>query len=364
MTKRKPNPNITKIKNKRLASTDIKLRSWKQVERNIHQLALGITGKEYKNKLFLKKKEKVKKWIDNLKNKNGEPVSLSKKRLLYTAILIILSPTKGNAKAMSKVLYKHYSADFYKITQDYKDIQAEQKKTIKQDENWVSWETIKQLQKKLGVIAKQIIKVKKLAKAKGSEQATRQELKAIQDWVIMSLYTLINPRRLDYAKMVILKQSVYNKMTQDEKKSYNYLVLGKKKQMFFSFGKDVQKNKNKNAKGFMIDTFILDVPNDLQKILSLVLKIKQFTVHYKTSTGTDRHLLQDSRGQFIKPDTLSKEVMKITSDNLDKNVSASMLRTIYLSDKHKNDIPTLEKQKTAMEMGHSVSVAESHYTKH
>ena len=362
MTKLKEiNTALEKIKKKRMAPGDIKLRSWEQCARNITQLALAITGKKYKNTLFLKKKEEVKHYIENLKKKNSdESVSLSKKRLLYMAILVILSPDRTDIKRREKKLYKHYSGDFYKLTQEYVDIQTEQKKSIKQDKNWESWDTLLDLQKKLGIVAKTIIELKKLTKNKDKYAATRPELKAIQDWVIISLYTLIKPRRLDYAKMIIVTQANYNKMTTEEIKSYNYLVIAKKNKMSFSFGKDVQKNKNKNAAGFMLDCYILTIPSDLQKILTTVLKIKQFTA----TKENKRHLLQDSRRLPIKSDILSKQVKKITAQHLHKNISASMFRTIYLSDKHQHDIPTLEKQKTAEEMGHNASCAEKCYTKH
>ena len=56
-------------------------------------------------------------------------------------------------------------------------------------------------------------------------------------------------------------------------------------------------------------------------------------------------------------------MIKIMKARFNKNISPTMLRTIYLSDKHKNDVSVEEKQTTAEEMGHTIDTAQKFYQK-
>lgn len=375
---------MEELKKKRMESTNIKERSWSAYQTNINQLANAITKKPFKNYKFLKKEQVVNAWIEK------QNFALAKKRMMYSSILIMISPIKDWDKLIKptarfkaiKKLYDSYSSILTALSKQWISQQSLQQKSVKQSENWVEWKQLVQLQKQLTPPVKAVIKKYKLNKIglkyfdpvmqEYTNNATNKQLKMIQEWVIISLYTLIPPRRLDYAGMRVVSKKQYEKLTKAEEKANNYLVTNGRKTWKFSFGLDAQKNKNMDKDGYTKHVYELNIPDDLKAVLQLALNVRLFTmtrdgVRYLLQ-GKERIKTDDGKPETIiapmKKDTLSKVIILMMKKYLDKNISASMLRTIYLSSKHKNDISTLEKQKTAEEMGHTTGTAEQSYIKH
>jgi integrase len=76
------------------------------------------------------------------------------------------------------------------------------------------------------------------------------------------------------------------------------------------------------------------------------------------------YLIQNKFGSNFSQQAYSRFIKRIFKTNLDRNIGASMLRSIYLSHKYKNTPNLLEMESTAIKMGHSVSTALEHYVKH
>jgi hypothetical protein len=94
-------------------------------------------------------------------------------------------------------------------------------------------------------------------------------------------------------------------------------------------------------------------------------KMQRLFAKYIKATGRkigDRLILNKTGFQFT-PQSYSRRIKKIFKDNFDKNIGASLLRTIYLSEKYKNAPTLLDMQVTANSMGHSVGTALKQYVK-
>jgi len=351
---------MEELKQKRLKSTNIKEKSWRSYERNIEQLAKGLTGESYENNDFLEDKEEVLQWIDT----NSE----SKQRLYMAVILIMLAPDKQDKTKQDTPIYKYYQTELQSLANKYRWKKSEQKKSIKQEENWVDWKQILKLQKKLQKeaflstkgnvkIAKQGKKLVKLPK----NMLNRKQYTQLQNMLILSLYTLIKPRRLDYADMLIISKKNYKKLSGTEKEENNFLVVTGIIKKFFSFGKQAQKNKNRDRHGVLQPTFILDVPSKLNKVLNKYL-LYHPEEEMKNKILT-RPLLYNTRNAPLTTDGLSKAIKAIMKEGFNKSISPTMLRTIYLTDKHQGDASLNDKHTTAEEMGHTPATAENNYIK-
>ena len=314
------------LKDTVLKKRGVKASTWKTYSVLIRELAMKATEKDYENNAFLEDFEKVSEILMKMTE--------SKKRLVMSVILVMLSP-EGDMRPLKKQckeeedqfpnsatpLYKQYLYLKRENSEIFNKELFLQKKNEKQEKNWVDWGEILKLQDEFR---------KKCRRDKINKKATltRKEKYWLQQYLVISLYTLILPRRLDYAEMISMSNENYEKMTQKEKENGNFLVTHSKIRKFFSFGAKVQKNKNSG-----IPIYILKV-------------------------------LINKRQQDMTIDGLSKLVIKILGDAFDgKHITVSMLRTICKTDYHKGDRSLLEKLAIAKQMGHTVSCGEKFYIK-
>ena len=353
------------LKAARMGSTSIKEKTWKQYSRVIQSLTRGMTGRDYANNDFLiTARKQVIEYI------NKQSKSDAQKRMYYSVILIMLAPDKKDTDAQEEPDYEFYQEKLQQLAQRYNEQKSQQLKTVKQDANWVSWDEILALQHTMALEVRKLFKNEGLSKVVTTEkkmkkvaakELNRKQRTALQNLLILSLYTLIKPRRLDYANMEIISRKNYNSLSSEDKQKMNYLVIVGKNKKFFSFGKQAQKNQNRDKHGVKQPVYLLDVPPKLNSILKLYLLFHPedaFKDNFLTRT-----FLYNTRGGAISGDGLSKAMIKIMKSRFKKNISPTMLRTIYLSDKHKNDVSLAEKQTTAEEMGHTVATANSSYQK-
>jgi len=325
----------------------VKASTWKTYSVLIRELAMKATEKDYENNDFLKDFEKI--------NEILMKMTESKKRLVMSVILVMLNP-EGNMRTKQKStyydkdefpeattsLYKQYLYLKRKNSELFDKELFQQKKSENQEKNWVDWGEILKLQDEFR---------KKCRRDKINKKTTLtiKEKYWLQQYLVISLYTLILPRRLDYAEMISISKENYEKMTQIEKENGNFIVTQSKIRKFFSFGAKVQKNKNNGT-----PIYILKVPKALNQVLCL---------WYKHHTQEGR-LLYNKRLQDMTIDGLSKLIIKIMKNGFDgKHITASMLRTICKTDYHKGDRSLLEKLAMAKQMGHTVSCGENFYIK-
>jgi hypothetical protein len=182
----------------------------------------------------------------------------------------------------------------------------------------------------------------KQIKKKSKDQLTKKEMQLLQAYTLFNIYSRM-PMRNDVAGMSAINQAAYKKLSEDEKKENNYLVVPSKGQIYFVL------NQYKTSKKYKELDLPIEDPN-LRKILRYYLKMNGMGVLFKTSTG--------------KPLTrteLSKVLLKYSKKYMDKSISTTLLRKIYLSSKYGNMKEELEKDNKVM--GHSKAVALDTYVK-
>jgi len=81
-------------------------------------------------------------------------------------------------------------------------------------------------------------------------------------------------------------------------------------------------------------------------------------------TKSDYLLVNASENTPMTPNGISKNLVKLFQAYTGKNVSSSLLRTIFITDKYKNaNLSIKEKKKLGQEMLHSSKMAEEVYNK-
>ena len=188
-----------------------------------------------------------------------------------------------------------------------------QKKSAKQEANWVSQQEIKEVYERL------YSKIENLSK----KNLTVESMTTIRDVILLALTSgiYIPPRRSqDWSEMKI---KGINKDTD------NYLLKNK-----FVF------NTYKTAKTYGRET--IDVPPDLQILLKKYISLLPSGQEY---------LLVNGNGRKMTSVSIALALNKIFS----KAVSVNMLRHSYLTEKYK-DVPALtDMMDTARQMGHSLT---------
>jgi hypothetical protein len=203
----------------------------------------------------------------------------------------------------------------------YNDREKDQEKTETQKENWVSQDELKGIYEALDkdtrpLLSKSVLK--------------DPELQRLQNFLILSLYVLQKPRRLqDYTEM---------KLKNVNKEEDNYIDKTK-----FVF------NVYKTAKQY--GKQILLIPESLAKCLSLYFKhhpvLKSIKGNTKVFPITDFLLSFNC----TDPITADNFITRILNKIFDKKIGCSMLRHIYLSGKQNVN----EMIADANAMGHSLS---------
>ena len=262
---------------------------------------------EPKTLTYLKNTKKI---LDLIKEK-----SENTKRTYLISICTILSTDPK---------YKKYYDEYYKLLKDSNSLlKNNNTKSEKQNENWISQEEISNIYKSYEEEVNNFIKKKKL---------TEKEYNTLLSYLILSLYTLIPPRRsLDYIKMII---------GDDTNKDFNYLDITNNKFIMNNF---------KTAGKY--HTQIIDIPENLMNVIKLYLSKR---------TGNKKNIpfLVKYDGS---PLTTSTQMTRILNAIFKKKISVSMIRNMYITDKYK-DIK-MEKDKDASAMGTSSAVIDNQYTK-
>ena len=228
------------------------------------------------------------------------------------------SPPKSRKSVLSALfvltnnpVYRERMIDDCKtVNQSYK----EQKKDVKEEENWISVEEIKAKYNELLAKVKAIFNKQMIG-----------DYKIIMDYFLLAFLGGVSglaPRRsLDYA---LLKINHYDK-TKD-----NYYKAGK---LYF--------NRYKTSDKYGLQ--VLDVPPELNTIIKKWLKINK-----------GDYMLFSSNKMPLTSSQISKMLNKIFDG---KHISVDMLRHIYLTNLYK-DMPSLiNMEKTAHDMAHSVNTA-------
>jgi len=189
--------------------------------------------------------------------------------------------------------------------------------------------------------------LKKMEEDLKSVDNEKKKKQLLQAYTLFSIYARM-PMRNDVAGMVAIQKSKFDKLSEEDKKDNNYLVVSKDK---LSFVLDDYKTRGKYG------TLEIDVKDkELEKILIHYIKVNGFGVLFKTSTEKPLTRIE-----------LSKTLLKYSELYMNKKISTNLLRKIYLSGKYGQDGGLKEQlidfEKDNVMMMHSKEVALSAYVK-
>ena len=239
---------------------------------------------------------------DNVMEKISNLGYLSQRNIL-NAVVVLLMALNHDEK------YDKLLEEYGKLRDKYNDKYSdEQKSGIISDKQSANFATIEEVYEMINTMATELKPIKK------KTELSKKEFSLLQAFTLFNIYARM-PMRNDVSEMEAIQKRAYNKLSAEEKKSKNYLVL-EKNGMFFVL------NKYKTAKKYEE----LDLPiedKSLKKIIRFYLKHNGMGVMFKTSTG-----------KSITRTELSKLLIKFSKKYMDKSISTTLLRKIYLSSKY------------------------------
>ena len=273
-------------------------------------------SKAFNNLAWTKKFDDVQKVIDTY--------AVSTQGNQYMVLASALSSFAD--KATYKKAYEHWR-DKMMESRKAKSAEPEHEKSEKQEENWLTWEEVN---KKKSVLKEET------SSFVGTKHITPAQFDKLLQYVVLSLYTDIPPRRnADFLEMYVVK-----KWNKDMDASKNYYDLSTHKFIF---------NKYKTAKTYGQQVF--DVPNTeeapLQRVLADYLKFHPLA----KGKGKEFKLLVKADGSNLNT---VNAITRILNRVFGKKVGSSMLRHAYLSSKYGDATKEMEAEATAM--GHSTAV--------
>jgi integrase len=203
--------------------------------------------------------------------------------------------------------------------QEVKEQLQTQEKNSKQEASWVSWPD---------VIKKREQLKKEVAPLWSKDEWSSGDLQRLQDYVIVSLYSYIPPRRLkDYSEALL-----YNYKTDQD----NYFLEARKELVFNDFK--------------TVSTFgkqVVEVPKELLTVLKKWKKIV---------SPSGPWLLRDSKNNKLSVSGLNQRINTIFG----KKVGVNGLRHSYVSDLLKDAPKLSDLKKSADAMGHSLDTQQEY----
>jgi len=267
----------------------------------------------------------TKKVIKYLEDKN---VSFLTKRNYYNTIIVFMQ-----AKEMNTDIIKVYQDKRDKLNDEYMEFQKSGKKSEKQEKAWASLDELIDVKNKLKKETDNINK---------KDNYTKKDLQTIQNYFILTFY-LDTPLRNDLNNTKVIKISEYNKLSNEDKNSFNYMVYGNKNFLSLS--------QYKTAKKYGLK--IINLNND---------SIRAFRLwNDKFNPNKEYLLINLNTNAPMSSHQLTITLTKLFKKYLNKNISTTMLRHIILSEKFA-DVKH-EMQDMSDKLGHSVAVQQQIYVK-
>ena len=249
-----------------------------------------------------------------------------------SAIVSVLTPYKD--KSSYKKTYQHYYDAMMKGSKEARENKVDGAKTKKQEENWTEWAEVI---KKRDELRKEVLGFA------NRKTITPAEYELLLRYVILSLYTDIQPRRnQDFMDMTIVK-----KYEDSLPKDMNYLDNSKTPSQFIF-------NKYKTAKKYGEQR--VSIPNTAEAPLGDALLM--YFKHHPLLTAKSkevRFLVNYDGSPLSSVNAITRCLNKIFK----KKIGSSQLRHIFITSKY-GDLKK-EMATDAEAMGHSVSEQQNVY---
>ena len=271
-------------------------------------------NKALENLTFLKDYENIIKFLEKFK--------LPTKRNYISSILVVLRAY--NKRSYDDVLQK-YREYLTGLNEQYNNEIYTHQKNLNQKENWTDLHSLK---KGLRLYQNRI---RDLDLFNIDKKLNSKQLNIIQSYLVVALYTLQPPVRLNYSDMKIIKNE------DDIEEGKNYLL-----------------NKSRNKKQFIFQDYktskkhgkiVQPINKELNTIINKWLKVNK----------TDNFLI-DQKGHPMNANQLGKFITK-AFDFTHKKITLNLLRHVYISENI--DLEAIKKgQQLAKDMHHSTGVQE------
>jgi len=275
-----------------------------------------MNGKQgFKTLAFLKKTDAIEPIIANYADNTRAGY--------YVAAVSALQLFK--TKAGYKSVYDYYYKKMLEAKHDRRVADESNVKSDKQEKEWIAWEDV------LKVHAALKTEVAAFATAK---HLTKPQYGKLLDYVVLSLYVLMRPRRnADYHHMYVTPSITDGLVviTNDR----NYYATDTHKMMFHVF---------KTAKTAPESEKSLEVPADMQEVLALLIR------HHPLAKGK-RHQFKLLVNYDGSPITAGNAITRQLNRIFKKHVSSSMLRHSYLSGKYGKVLEEMKDDSAAMAHG-------------
>jgi hypothetical protein len=288
---------------------NISLSSIKTYLSNIKSIAKAINQPINSVDDIVKHYEHIFKYLEDQK--------LNVRKTKLSAFIVALDKGKGkNDETIDKILIKFRK----QITEDgatYEKEENKQELTDSQKENFIPWDDVMKIYNNLKTEAEPLLKLERL---------TLNQFKKLQNYILLSLYILIPPRRsLDYADFKIrnIKEGAGGDNYMTIKKS------GRKKVPIFVF------NRYKNSS--RLGPQEIEIPLSLKNLVSKWIDKNPY--EYLIVNGKGNHITQSKINDML-------------NDIFGKRIGSSMLRHIYLTKKY-GDVDLAEMKETTEAMGSS-----------
>ena len=270
---------------------------------------------------FLKDIDKVKEKLSYL--------HYTSQRNYFNAIIVLLSAVNKEDPLIAK-----YDAVRNELNKKYIDDNETGKISDKQAPNFVELSEVTNM---IAEMEKDI----KLNKLKKSTELSSKQKELLQVYTIYNILLKI-PLRNDLAGMRAITRTEYNSLTEDDKKTNNYLVVNKGSLEFIL-------NEYKTSRKYSQKNIVL--PKELEKIVRMFLRKNGMGILFTSSTG--KPLTRNALSQLLIK--TSKKYMN------GKSISTTMIRKIVLSDMFAET--KKEQEKMAEITGHSTEVMNDIYVK-
>jgi len=319
------------IENRKELKKEIKPSTIKMYIANIKKLSKIMNDGEIKGGIdWLKSLDKVREKLME-KKENGKELHYSTIRNYMNSAIIYLYAM--NNKGNTDDLIEKYSDYRDELNKQYEDESAKGTWSEKQGKNVI---TMEELHKVISDIGTEL----KAMKLKDLDRLNTRQRSLLQVYMILNVHS-VAPMRNDLAGMKIIKKRQYNKLSDEDKKETNYLVL-EKNNMFFCLN-DFKTNRKFKEK-------CIELTPELKKVMRFYLRFND-----------SEYLLTRNDGTPMSRNAISQVLIKTFKKRLGKSVSTNLLRKIYLSHKYSNVKEELEKD--ADMMMHSTHTAMSKYIK-
>ena len=268
----------------------LKTNTIKQYDSNLKKLKKMF---ESDNWDFLNDPEKVEEKISHL--------HFTSRRNHYNAIIVLLMALNHDNK------YDKILAKYDEMRNELNDEYNKQSSTIsdKQSKNFASLEEINEMISKIGDELKEM-------KLKQKETLNKKEFALLKFFVLINLYKNI-PLRNDVSYMEAIKPSDLKKLSKEEQKDKNWLLMEKNKLSIIL--NNYKSDKTYGQKIIPIED------KDLKRLLNYYIKmIGGKGVLFKSSTGTP-----------LSPNALTQFFLKFTKKYMGKAVSTTLMRKAVAS---------------------------------